>query len=205
MRWDELFDDLESQLEHDLDAERVDLLAEEERLRLGRLAFRDRLAAMCGTGPDADGDRRAVELVLRDGSALAVAPESSGRDWIAGGVVGAGRTRHRCVVPITAIASAIPRAGQLAASVGAAPLGDPDRPGAALAARLGIAFVLRDLCRRRVPVDLTASWGRLHGTIDRIGRDHLDLAEHEPGTVRRMGTVRQTRLVPFAELLLVRF
>ncbi len=43
MRWDNLFDDLESQLEQELGAEDVDLLAEEERLRLGRLALRDRL------------------------------------------------------------------------------------------------------------------------------------------------------------------
>ena len=44
MRWDNLFDDLESQLEQELDAEDIDLLAEEERLRLGRLGLRDRSA-----------------------------------------------------------------------------------------------------------------------------------------------------------------
>ena len=33
----------ESQLEHELGAEEVDLFAEEERLRLGRLALRDRI------------------------------------------------------------------------------------------------------------------------------------------------------------------
>lgn len=53
MRWDDLFDDLESQLEQELGAEDVDLLAEEERLRLGRLTLRDRLLAMTrpGEGP----------------------------------------------------------------------------------------------------------------------------------------------------------
>jgi len=50
MRWDSLFDDLESQLEQELGAEEGDLLAEEERLRLGRLTLRDRLVAMTGPG-----------------------------------------------------------------------------------------------------------------------------------------------------------
>ena len=45
MRWDNLFDDLESQLEQELTAEEVDLQAEEERLRLARLCIRDRLRA----------------------------------------------------------------------------------------------------------------------------------------------------------------
>jgi len=48
MRWDNLFDDLESQLELELGAEDLDLVAEEERLRLGRLALRDRLVALVG-------------------------------------------------------------------------------------------------------------------------------------------------------------
>ena len=43
MRWDNLFSDLESQLEYGLHAEENDLHDEEERLRLGRLSLRDRL------------------------------------------------------------------------------------------------------------------------------------------------------------------
>ena len=45
MRWDKLFDDLESQLEREITAEELDLDAEEERLRLGRLSVRERLVA----------------------------------------------------------------------------------------------------------------------------------------------------------------
>src|ERR1019366_4923637 len=44
--WDNLFDDLESQLEQELTAEEVDLQAEEERLRLARLGIRDRLRSL---------------------------------------------------------------------------------------------------------------------------------------------------------------
>lgn len=40
MRWEHLFDDLETQLERELTAEELDLEVEEERLRLGRLSLR---------------------------------------------------------------------------------------------------------------------------------------------------------------------
>ena len=50
MRWQNLFDDLEGQLESELGAEEVDLLAEEERLRLGRLSLRDRIRAIHADG-----------------------------------------------------------------------------------------------------------------------------------------------------------
>lgn len=54
MRWDDLFDDLESQLEREMTAEELDLEAEEERLRLGRLSVRDRLVALHESQRDAE-------------------------------------------------------------------------------------------------------------------------------------------------------
>ena len=45
-----LFDDLEGQLERELTAEEQDLGIEEERLRLGRLSVRDRIAALHEAG-----------------------------------------------------------------------------------------------------------------------------------------------------------
>lgn len=198
MRWDDLFDDLESQLEQELGAEEGDLLAEEERLRLGRLTLRDRLVAMTRPG---EGVHEQLRLVLRDGSATTVAVGSVGRDWIVGELVGA--RRGSCVVPLTAVAAVLPSADQLARSVAAEPAVDA---AVSLSARLGLAFVLRDLCRRRAAVELSTAPGeRLHGTIDRVGRDHLDLAEHEPGVPRRAASVGRIRILPFGDLLLVRF
>lgn len=198
MRWDNLFDDLESQLEQELGAEEGDLLAEEERLRLGRLTLRDRVIAMTRSG---EGVHEHLRLALRDGSVTTIAVGSVGRDWIVGELIGV--RRGSCVVPLAAVAAVLPSADQLARSVAAEP---PVVATASLSARLGVAFVLRDLCRRRAAVELcTAPGERLHGTIDRVGRDHLDLAEHEPGVPRRAASVGRIRILPFGELLLVRF
>ena len=198
MRWDDLFDDLESQLEQELGAEEGDLLAEEERLRLGRLTLRDRLIAMSRAG---DGMPDQLKLAMRDGSVVTVAVGSIGRDWLVGEMVGA--RRGSCVVPLAAVAALLPSPEQLARSMTVEPAGESP---VSLSARLGLAFVLRDLCRRRAAVDVsTASSERLHGTIDRVGRDHLDLAEHEPGVPRRAASVGRIRILPFGELHLVRF
>jgi len=198
MRWDDLFDDLESQLEQELGAEEGDLLAEEERLRLGRLTLRDRLIAMSRGG---DGAFEQVKLAMRDGSVVTVAVGSIGRDWLVGELVGA--RRGSCIVPLAAVAALLPTPEQLTRSVVVEPVAEPP---VSLSARLGLAFILRDLCRRRAAVDLsTASGERLHGTIDRVGRDHLDLAEHEAGVPRRAASVGRIRILPFGELELVRF
>src|SRR3982751_5018003 len=140
MRWDNLFDDLESQLEQELGAEEGDLHAEEERLRLGRLTVRDRVTAMTRPG---DGASEQLRLGLRDGSAVTVAVGSVGRDWVVGELIGA--RRGSCVVPLSAIAALQPTPEQLVRSVVAEAAGEP---AVSLSARLGPGFVLRDLCRR---------------------------------------------------------
>lgn len=192
MRWDELFADIEGQLEYELDAERLDLEAEEERLRLGRLTLRDRLLAMSHGG-------RSIRIVLEEGETLRMRVDSAGRDWVAG-TLESGAAAGSILVPLPAIAAVLPDGDQL--ERGLRP--GSREPGAELAARLGLSFVLRDLCRRRTPVELQTAIGSCHGTIDRVGRDHLDLAEHEPGAPRRSAAVRRIRLVPFDRLWCVR-
>jgi hypothetical protein len=196
MRWENLFDDLESQLEQELSAEEVDLLAEEERLRLGRLALRDRLRAM-SDGTDAE----PVRLALADSSRVTLRVSGVGRDWLAGDVQSAATRASSCVVPLAAVTGVFPTPTQLARSLAEPPAGTG--PGS-LSARLGLTFVLRDLCRRRAAIDLTLRDGTLHGTIDRVGRDHLDLAEHEAGALRRDREVTAVRMLPLAEIVLVR-
>ena len=174
MRWDNLFDDLESQLEQELTAEEIDLQAEEERLRLARLGIRDRLYALHRAA--AGGTTRMLCLVLRDGTRITVTSSSFGRDWFAGELIDESGRRPACIIPIEAISGMILTREQVRLSFDAA---GAQEPVGALSARLGLPFVLRDLCRRRAPVELHLADSRLHGTIDRVGRDHLDLAMHE--------------------------
>lgn len=195
MRWDQLFDDLEGQLERELTAEEVDLEAEEERLRLGRLAMRDRLTAIHESGS------AVVTVILAGGARIALRPVTFGRDWFSADLVEDSSRRGQCVVPLAALAGVVLQRGQVAASLHSR----EDTGGhPSLSSRLGLSFVLRDLCRRRRPLELVLADAALHGTIDRVGRDHLDLAVHEPGSVRREAAVTEYRVVAFAAISLVR-
>ncbi|WP_168626492.1 MULTISPECIES: hypothetical protein [unclassified Cryobacterium] len=196
MRWDNLFDDLESQLEHELAAEEVDLKGEEERLRIGRLALRDRLLAIHDAS---GGDPYLLRLVLTDGRTIAVRPRSFGKDWLTAELVDDARQQTQCVIPLWAVASIVVDRAQVDQSliepVGGTPV---------LSGRLSLTFVLRDLARRRCSLELQVGAAVIHGTIDRVGRDHFDVAVHEPGSARRERDVLQYRLVPLHQLLLVR-
>ena len=66
-----------------------------------------------------------------------------------------------------------------------------------------LTIALRDLSRRRASVELRCP-APLHGTIDRVARDHLDLAIHEAGTTRHPRHVVGVELVPFAAIDWVR-
>lgn len=75
----------------------------------------------------------------------------------------------------------------------------------ARARRFGLGHVLRGLARDRSPVSLLDVAGRrLVGTVDAVGADHLDLAEHDPDEPRRAENVRRTRVVPFDAVVAVR-
>lgn len=193
MRWDNLFDDLEGQLEHELSAEETDLRAEEERLRIGRLSLRDRLTGLSGARATL------LRVVLVAGEVVTVRPVTFGRDWLAGDLVGELSRSVQCVLPLAGIAAVLVAPGDVERSLRAL----PESP-ARIVDRIGLAFVLRDLCRRRTALEIQTGAATLHGTIDRVGRDHVDLAVHPPGTLRRGSEVSQVRLVPLGQIQLVR-
>jgi hypothetical protein len=206
MRWDNLFDDLESQLEQELTAEEIDLQAEEERLRLARMSIRDRVFAIHSSmGATAS---YAIRVLLKNDETISVRPAAFGKDWFSADLLEDSQRRSQCVVPIHAIAALVLTREQVTLSLGESSDSGSSSGSTAsargISARLNLAFVLRDLCRRRRSLELHLAGSILHGTIDRVGRDHLDLAVHEPGTPRRENDVSHYRLVPFERLLFVR-
>ena len=203
MRWDHLFSDLESQLEYGINAEENDLHDEEERLRLGRLSLRDRLLQLVNVSER--GANYSIAFVLTGGVRLSVTVKTIGKDWLAGdidpvdGSTSAPRQRQ-CIVPLTAVQGVSLTRRQIRHSL--EPRSAQEGPGA-ITDRLGLAFLLRDLCRRRTAVKVTLATETVFGTIDRVGRDHFDLAVHDVAASRREVDVVGYRLVVFDSVVLV--
>ncbi|MGV8970201.1 MAG: hypothetical protein ACOH1J_07110 [Microbacteriaceae bacterium] len=197
MRWDNLFDDLESQLEHELLVEDLDERAEAERLRLGRLGLRDRIIAL-----NAHAGGMGIRVVLIDGTSRLVHATSHGRDWFFVEELNESSRRVHAIIPLAAISSLAMDAADVQASI--VMTAPQDEHGAtSLSDRLGLTFVLRDMCRRRSAVEVRTVTGVHFGTIDRVGRDHLDLAEHERGQSRRSSAVIQVRVIPLSQLVAI--
>jgi len=191
VRWDRFFDDLESQLASEWEAERAALDTEAERLRLSRIALRERLSVLV----ERESDSAPPSFEVADGTVLVADVSGVGADWVALEDARSGAL----VVPIASIAAiGMPHADILRSA----------RPAArrsVLADRMTFGFVIRDLVRRRVSVSVHLTQGRmLAGTIDRAGADHLDIALHEPGTPRRASEVSGHRVVPFGAVAWIR-
>lgn len=189
VEWEHLFDDLEGQLAAEWEAERAALDAESERLRISRLALRDRLRVLAAV------DAR-VNVVLTAGHRRTARVRGLGADWVALAPL---EDPRLLLVPLEALEQVGVDHGTLLASL------DADQPETSLRERMTLGFVLRDLARRRVPVRIAPRHGEpVHGTIDRAGADHLDLAVHDQGEPRRTQNVRAHVVVPFAALVWVR-
>lgn len=195
MHWDRLFEDLEGQLASEWEGERAALDAESERLRISRLDLRSRLRVLCTMHALATVDLPGGRRVRSRFHAL-------GADWVAAAVIeaeGVSAPRTTRILPLSAVRGVTTDHGLLLAS-----LDEAVTPSADLRERMTLGFVLRDLARRRVAVRIAGLDGPdLHGTIDRAGSDHLDLALHDPGEARLAGAVHGFRIVPFAALVSV--
>jgi hypothetical protein len=79
------------------------------------------------------------------------------------------------------------------------------RPAPASAARrYQFALALRELARRREPVRVQLLDGATcDGTIESVGSDYLEVAEHDLGEPRRRAAVRARRFVGFAAVVAV--
>jgi hypothetical protein len=70
--------------------------------------------------------------------------------------------------------------------------------------RYQFALALRELARRREPVRVSLVDGTgCDGTIEAVGSDYLELAEHDLGEARRRAAVRARRFIGFAAVVAV--
>lgn len=190
VHWDRLFEDLEGQLAAEWEAERAALDAESERLRISKLTLRDRLRVLHRSGAP-------VVVHLAEGDRVSGRIAAVGADWIAA------HTRDAAgalIVPIGALSGIETHHGAILET-----LEDVEAPHDGLRSRMTLGFLMRDFARRRVAVHLALGGGeRVHGTIDRAGEDHLDLAVHDAGESRLASAVRSFRIVPLTAVQWVR-
>jgi hypothetical protein len=91
-----------------------------------------------------------------------------------------------------------------AATLALTPGQEPLQPAPAAARRFHLALALRELARRREPVRIELLDGNtVTGTIEAVGSDHLELAEHEVGEARREAAVRARRFAAFTAIAFV--
>ncbi|WP_307425609.1 hypothetical protein [Pseudarthrobacter defluvii] len=182
MRWDALFNDMESQF---AEADRLALdseINERTRAELVGLPLEHRLRAAVGyrigvhllCGESAHGELRhagADALVLDEDQHQVLIPYAAAARYV-------GLGRH-----------ALPENSPVRRSI-------------------GLAHSLRGLARDRTELSVTLGGGaaavRLSGVIDRVGRDYIDLASVSPGEARRSQSVSQVSAIPFTALAMIR-
>ena len=181
MRWRALFDDLEGQFDAAQAAELAAEIADRARREAALLSLADRLRAACGAQSQAH--------VIGVG-ALRGRLSDSGPGWLLLEVDGGAEV----LVPLPAVQGLV--------GLGARTAPVDDSP---VARRLDLRWALRGIARDRAAVTLGLRDGTLlTGTLDRVGLDHVDLAEHGLAEARRAAAVRQVRLVPLDAVALVR-
>ena len=225
MRWDNLFDDLESQLESEIGAVEREVHDDIERERQAHLTLHARLGNLLRVAPVAATAEQwgqgldVMALTLRTGQSLSVSLIRLGQDWCAVDVISPTALTGHALVPIAAIASLHPTESQLVASlarvrelgdreIGETEIDQTESDERARAPRIAdamsLGFVLRDLARRRRPVELHGTHGTYAGTLDRVGADHCDLAEHHAEDARRSGNVRGYQVIALSRIALIR-
>lgn len=189
MTFENLFHDLETQLERELDAELLNRLEDEERERRSKLTLRERLKALQSTSKDFP-----LTALTADHRTVTFTVKNIGKDWIAAEVLSPAELEGSVVFSLSSLVTLeIPEQleqASLGAPVGtvtdAALAGLTQQP--RLAEKVTLGFVLRDIGRRRKQVTLFTTHGEVRGLIDQVGVDHLDVAT---STGRKLCALRE--------------
>lgn len=182
VRWESLFADLEGEFDAAQAAERAAELADRSRREVALVGLADRMRPAIG---------HQVRVLARGSGALTGTLREVGPDWLL-----LAETAGRQALVAGRAVMTVAGLGALTATPGSEGL---------VGARLNLRYALRGLARDRAPVALILVDGTtVGGTLDRVGLDHVELAEHAQGEARRVGTVRQVLAVPLTALAVVR-
>jgi hypothetical protein len=182
MRWQQLFADLEARFQAEQEAAERAEVASRTRFEVGALRLVDRLRGAEGA---------AVSLTCRGAGQVAGTLTEVGADWLLL-TDDAGRD---CLVATSAVRAA----GGLGRRTAVA------QEAGAVRVRLDLRRALRGLARDRAPVQVVLDEGTVvTGTIDRVGADYLEVAEHPSDLHRRAGAVQGVRTVVLDAVALVR-
>jgi hypothetical protein len=181
MRWEALFADLEAEFAAhnalDADAE----LRDRARREAATLRLVDRLAP-------ARGSQVAVHV---SGAVVRGRLVAAGSDWL----LLAETASLEALIPLAAVGS-VAGLGRWSATPGS-----EGRVGA----RLDLGYALRGIARDRAAVAVSLIDGTTTaGTIDRVGKDFIEVAEHPAGEPRRAAAVLSVRTVPHSAIVVVR-
>ena len=178
MRWDSLFGDMEAQFFAERTLAREAEVTERARVEVAQFELSDRLRGAV--------DRNVV-VVLTNGSKEIGSLGRVGSDWLV--LNSAGR---QWLIPFHAV-SYFENLGRLA-----------QKPANRRALVFPLASALRGLARERLDVVIHLSAGTpgrvLHGVIDRVGKDFLEIAV-TGGEARRTNAVTAVATVAFKSLL----
>lgn len=151
-------------------------VAERTRIERARITFGERVAGSVGAE---------VTVHLRGGALVRGRVEDSGDGWVLVSEPGG----RQLLVPMLAV-------------LGVSGLGRPRDD--TRARRFGLGSAVRGISRdRRAVVVHDVDGGTLHGTIDAVGADAFDIAEHPLDAPRRPENVRGERVIPFAAVAVI--
>jgi hypothetical protein len=182
VRWQQLFDDLEAQLEAQEAAEFQAEVSDRTRYEIGRLRLVDRLRPAVG---------REIEVRCLGAGSVRGRLARVGADWVLLEEE-AGRQGLLSCAAVMAVAGL----GAVSTTPGSEGV---------VQSRLDLRHAVRGVARDRSQVQAVLLDGStVAGTVDRVGADFVELAEHPEGEPRRAVAVRRVRTVPVSALALVR-
>ena len=186
MRWEALFADLDAQWEAMETAELAAEVADRGRREIGFLRMADRLRPNVGhpLRVDIAGPPTAEHGALT-GRLIAL-----GVDWL----LVEDQSGAETLIPAWSVLAVRGLSGQSA---------HPGHEGR-VGARLDLRYALRRVARDRSECRFVLTGGRVvTGTLDRVGADFIDVAEHAPGELRRPRAV-EAATIPLAAIAFLR-